>query len=245
MGQGARPHLVAERRRDQLLTDELVESRGPVSPVQGNRHPRPIVSGRRICPHPDGHRSAAADGALPRAEDEGEARPALPAGEGEGSAFPLMGHGAPNKAELCWGSRAPHVVGTSPALTRTPGSDQVVPRHPRETVYRCFLPDLTGFTGPSCAGPGRQRRGVRSGPDGAPPRWGIRPRWSGFRVQGTAIAPSSATEIILPALQAPQAHSRCRQLPLPPTGTSPSSPSGVARARARPLSCRLPRPVRR
>src|ERR1700722_8292965 len=103
------------------------------------------------------------------------------------------------------GSRAPHVVGSPPALTRTTGSDQVAPRHPRGTVYRCFLPDLTGFTGPSCAGPSRQRRRVRSRPDNAPPRWGIQPRYSGLRVQGTANAPPSATAFIVLARTTPPA----------------------------------------
>jgi hypothetical protein len=72
-------------------------------------------------------------------------------------------------------------------------------RHPRGTAYRCFLPDLTGFTDPGCVGPDRQRRSARSRPNATPPRWGIRPRCSGLRVQGTANAPSSATEVIVRA----------------------------------------------
>ena len=41
-----------------------------------------------------------------------------------------------------------HPVSTTPllALTHAPGSSQVVPRHPKAIAYRCFLPDLTGFT---------------------------------------------------------------------------------------------------
>ncbi len=31
------------------------------------------------------------------------------------------------------------------------------PRHTREPAYRCFLPDLTGFTGSRCEGPAFQR----------------------------------------------------------------------------------------
>jgi hypothetical protein len=39
-----------------------------------------------------------------------------------------------------------------------PGSSQVVPRHPKAIAYRCFLPDLTGFTDQRCAGPDSRRR---------------------------------------------------------------------------------------
>ena len=44
------------------------------------------------------------------------------------------------------------------ALALVPGSSQVVPRHPKAIAYRCFLPDLTGFTDQRCAGPDFQRR---------------------------------------------------------------------------------------
>ena len=128
------------------------------------------------------------------------------------------------------GSRAPHFVGTPPALTRTTGSDQVSPRHPRGTAYRCFLPDLTGFTGPSCAGPSRQRRRVRSRPNDAPPRWGIQPRCSGLRVQGTANAPPSATILIVPAATTPPEPCRARAL----------APASAARC-----ACRIPLASRR
>src|SRR5436190_6827070 len=43
------------------------------------------------------------------------------------------------------------------------GSDQACLRHEATTVYRCFLPDLTGFTGRFCTGPDRQRRHARAG----------------------------------------------------------------------------------
>ena len=43
------------------------------------------------------------------------------------------------------------------------GSDQACLRHEATTVYRCFLPDLTGFTGRFCTGPDRQRRRARAG----------------------------------------------------------------------------------
>lgn len=31
---------------------------------------------------------------------------------------------------------------------------QVILRHTERTAYRCFLPDLAGFTGFCCTGPG-------------------------------------------------------------------------------------------
>jgi len=56
----------------------------------------------------------------------------------------------------------------------------------RERAYRCFLPDLTGFT----------RRALRRARLSTPlsaahfqttrPRAGVQPRYSGLRVQGTA-----------------------------------------------------------
>ena len=53
-----------------------------------------------------------------------------------------------------------HPVSTTSllALATVPGSSQVVPRHPKAIAYRCFLPDLTGFTDQRCAGPDSQRR---------------------------------------------------------------------------------------
>jgi hypothetical protein len=43
------------------------------------------------------------------------------------------------------------------------GSDQACLRHEATTVYRCFLPDLTGFTGRFCTGPDLQRLRARAG----------------------------------------------------------------------------------
>ncbi len=54
--------------------------------------------------------------------------------------------------------RAPGVEQHQLALTNAPGSSQVLPRHPKAIAYRCFLPDLTGFTDLRCAGPDSQRR---------------------------------------------------------------------------------------
>ena len=44
-----------------------------------------------------------------------------------------------------------------------------------------------------CAEPGRQRLRAQALPRTLPPREGVRPRWSGLRVQGTASSPPSAT----------------------------------------------------
>ena len=42
------------------------------------------------------------------------------------------------------------------------GSDQARLRHTTTTAYRCFLPDLTGFTGRRCTGPDRQRHATHA-----------------------------------------------------------------------------------
>jgi hypothetical protein len=78
-------------------------------------------------------------------------------------------------------------------LSSTASSSPVDPRHPRLTVYRCSLPGLTGFAASRRAGPGYQRRLPRAVPTVPEPRAGIRPRYSGLRVQGTASSPSSTT----------------------------------------------------
>ena len=54
--------------------------------------------------------------------------------------------------------RAPGVDQRQLALANASGSSQVLPRHPKAIAYRCFLPDLTGFTDLRCAGPDSQRR---------------------------------------------------------------------------------------
>src|SRR5690625_3892540 len=65
------------------------------------------------------------------------------------------------------------------------------------TVYCCFLPDLTEFTGPCCAGPERQHQFLKADHKVASPRLGIQPRYSGLRVQGTATSPLSTTITII------------------------------------------------
>ncbi len=38
-------------------------------------------------------------------------------------------------------------IGDKSERNNLPGSNQITSRHPKLTAYRCFLPDLTGFTG--------------------------------------------------------------------------------------------------
>ena len=54
-------------------------------------------------------------------------------------------------------------------------SGQAPPRHMEVPAYRCFLPDLTGFTGFHCAGPGHQRRTPADGLTGRPLGRGFSP----------------------------------------------------------------------
>ena len=61
-------------------------------------------------------------------------------------------------------------------LTPDSNSSQACPRHPKLTTYRCFLPDLTGFIGPRCVGPGYHRYLSRAVPAVPQPRAGIQPR---------------------------------------------------------------------
>ena len=56
-----------------------------------------------------------------------------------------------------------------------PDSSQACLRHPERSAYRCFLPDLTGFTSLRRAGPSSLRPARTSG-TGTSPRGGIRPR---------------------------------------------------------------------
>jgi len=81
----------------------------------------------------------------------------------------------------------------SVGLPLTAGSNPDCLRRPRLTTYRCSLPGLTGFAASRRAGPGDQRHFSGAVPTAPRPRAGIRPRYSGLRVQGTASSPSSTT----------------------------------------------------
>ena len=84
-------------------------------------------------------------------------------GEGLGAVTAIESGALRHRAMVMGYGRAPSVDhDTSNTHTRI-GSDQACLRHEATTVYRCFLPDLTGFTGRFCTGPDRQRRRARAG----------------------------------------------------------------------------------
>ena len=59
--------------------------------------------------------------------------------------------------------------------------------------YGCFLSDLTRFDSSCRAGPSPQRRLAPAVSSALALKGGIRPRYGGLRVQGTASSPSSTT----------------------------------------------------
>ncbi len=69
------------------------------------------------------------------------------------------------------------------------------------STYCCFLPDLTGFVGSCCAGPKHQHQSTKADHTVVIPQMGIRPRYSGLRVQGTATSPLSTALIIITILE--------------------------------------------
>jgi hypothetical protein len=76
------------------------------------------------------------------------------------------------------------------------GSNQEPLRHMRRPAYRCFLPDLTGFTDSHCAGPGLQRCPWRPDPKKARPRIGFNPAIADCRLQSTANSPFSTAKLL-------------------------------------------------
>jgi len=91
--------------------------------------------------------------------------------------------------------RVVHPLLTLPSgLSLSGSSDQESLWHPDAATYRCFLPDLTGFVVFCRTGPGPQRHPTEPVPQGYKPQVGIQPRFSGFRVQGTASSPPSTTQ---------------------------------------------------
>ncbi len=77
-------------------------------------------------------------------------------------------------------------------VPRGAGSSQVNLRHTRGFAYRCFLPDLTGFTNSHCTGPSLQRCFRKNWLYSIMPGVGVKPCYSGLQVQGTATSPPSA-----------------------------------------------------
>jgi len=76
-------------------------------------------------------------------------------------------------------------------------SDQATLCHTGNAIYRCFLPDLTGFIVSSCIEPDYQHRTAKANLADCKPQVGIQPRYSGFRVQGTASSPPSTAQFMM------------------------------------------------
>ena len=118
------------------------------------------------------------------------------ASRARGWVFAPAARGAPRRRWRAVGrrggvGRAPPLRPATGNVTRGCGSSQAYPRHPDSTAYRCFLPDLTGFTGHRRVGPNSHHHTPRPEvPENQPPG-GVQPRWSGLRVQGTANSPLS------------------------------------------------------
>ena len=63
------------------------------------------------------------------------------------------------------------------------------------SIYRCFLPDLTGFINFHCAGPNNHCHLSKANPTAKKPRPGIQSCYSGLQVQDTANFPSSTAKV--------------------------------------------------
>lgn len=70
-------------------------------------------------------------------------------------------------------------------------SNQATLRHINDLVYRCFLPDLTGFTSIYCVRPNYQHHFTCADPTKHVLRPGVNPATADCRLQGTANSPSS------------------------------------------------------
>ncbi len=84
---------------------------------------------------------------------------------------------------------------SSPDGVGVAGSGQDYLRHMRRFAYRCFLPDLTGFTRSHCAGPNPQRCLRRPDPKKERPRTGFNPAIADCGLQGTATSPFSTAKL--------------------------------------------------
>ena len=92
-----------------------------------------------------------------------------------------------------WSGRAP-AVDLDRRLTRWQPTPARCTYGTRDiTTYRCSLPGLTGFMASRRAGPDHHHHLPEAVPRVPGPRAGIRPRYSGLRVQGTASSPPSTT----------------------------------------------------
>src|SRR5690554_6603769 len=82
----------------------------------------------------------------------------------------------------------------TPGGTPVGNSGQADLGHIGTSAYRCFLPDLTGFTEANCPGPDRQRPLPEPDPTAECLNAGIQSCYSGLQVQGTATSPSSTAK---------------------------------------------------
>jgi len=94
-------------------------------------------------------------------------------------------------------SRAPALDSQTGKLSLPASSNQATLYHTGNATYRCFLPDLTGFIASSCIEPDYQRCSAKTNLAGRKPQAGIQPRYSGFRVQGTASSPPSTAQFMM------------------------------------------------
>jgi hypothetical protein len=84
----------------------------------------------------------------------------------------------------------------------------------RRFAYRCFLPDLTGFTSSHCAGPDLLRRPRRPDPKKTRPQIGINPAIADCGLQGTATSPSSTAKLCFNKLAEGVGFEPTRRLPV-------------------------------
>jgi hypothetical protein len=98
------------------------------------------------------------------------------------------------------GGCAPAVEGGLPGGISAAGSGLAPPTHKGASAYRCFLPDLAGFTDVQSRGTRPSTPRTPANPHKVAPRAGVQSRYSGLRVQGSATAPSSTASFILPGL---------------------------------------------
>jgi len=101
--------------------------------------------------------------------------------------------------KLIINDRAPVFEHNLPSVTPAAGSNQVAPRHTKGFAYRCFLPDLTGFTNFRCAGPNYHHCLPEADLTRLFLSTGIPPCYSGLQVQGTATSPSSTVKTKSPS----------------------------------------------
>src|SRR5213082_2891902 len=105
----------------------------------------------------------------------------------------LEGHGPPTLSGAYDMKRRPCTRRRSGSfrLKSVARSGQATLRHTGWSAESCFLPDLTRFAGPRCAGPGLRHCVRTELLKLVGPRAGIQPPIRGFGVQGTTSSPPS------------------------------------------------------